>query len=258
VSLRLWSEPLKGDRVRLNFEVADSGIGIEAAALSRLFTNFSQADSSTTRRYGGTGLGLVIAKRLVNMMGGDIQVRSEVGQGTCFSFFIEADVCAAHSPGSTSLSSLAGHLDHSENLPAHRETRPWSVLLAEDNLINQKVACAILTREGCTVDVAENGVQAVEMAAANGYDLIMLDCQMPEMDGYQAAAAIRKLEQNGHRTPIIAATAGAFMEDRARCLEAGMDDYISKPISTSAVAAVLDRWLKGNLSENLSVQDTIR
>jgi CheY-like chemotaxis protein len=132
------------------------------------------------------------------------------------------------------------------------------VLLAEDNLINQKVARAILTREGCTVDVAENGIQAVEMAKLKVYDLILLDCQMPEMDGYEAAAAIRKSEKNGHRTPIIAATASAFVEDKARCLDAGMDDHISKPISTSAVASVLGRWLNDKPRENLPVQDTLR
>ena len=179
------------------------------------------------------------------MMDGDIQVRSEVGKGTCFSFFIEADVCA-QSPASTSLSALAGNCDHDEKPLAHRETRSWSVLLAEDNVINQKVARAILTREGCTVDVAENGVQAVEMAAAKAYDLIMLDCQMPEMDGYRGGGHHPQARKVRPATPIIAATASAFVEDKARCLEAGMDDHISKPISTSAVAAVLERWLKGN------------
>jgi len=238
VKLRLWSERLTGDRVRLNFEVADSGIGMDTKVLGRLFTNFSQADSSTTRRYGGTGLGLAIAKRLINMMHGDIQVRSEVGKGSCFSFFIEA-------AASTSLSALADNCANPEKPVAHVETRAWNVLLAEDNVINQKVARAILTREGCTVDVAENGVQAVEMASAKTYDLIMLDCQMPEMDGFEAAATIRKLEKDSRRTPIIAATASAFVEDKLRCLEAGMDDHISKPISKAAVAAILERWLEG-------------
>jgi signal transduction histidine kinase/ligand-binding sensor domain-containing protein/CheY-like chemotaxis protein len=244
VSLRLWSDRLSGDRVRLNFEVADSGIGMDKKVLSRLFTNFSQADSSTTRRYGGTGLGLAIAKRLINMMDGDIQVRSEVGKGSGFLFYIEADVCVK-SAASASLSALAESCANHEMPLAHRETHTWSVLLAEDNVINQKVARAILTREGCTVDVAENGVQAVEMAAAKTYDLIMLDCQMPEMDGFEAAASIRKLEKDNRRTPIIAATASAFVEDKARCLEAGMDDHISKPISKAAVAAILERWLEG-------------
>jgi two-component system sensor histidine kinase/response regulator len=144
---------------------------------------------------------------------------------------------------STSLAALADNCANHEKPVAHRETHTWSVLLAEDNVINQKVARAILTREGCTVDVAENGVQAVEMAAAKTYDLIMLDCQMPEMDGFEAAATIRKLEKDNRRTPIIAATASAFVEDKVRCIEAGMDDHISKPISTAAVAAILERWL---------------
>ena len=248
VNLRLWSEPLSGDRVRLNFEVADTGIGMDAVAQSRLFKNFSQADSSTTRRYGGTGLGLVISKRLINMMGGDIQVRSELGKGSCFSFFIEADVCsssqATTSQAATSLAALAENCDNGNHPPSQPAIRQWSVLLAEDNAINQKVAKAMLAGEGCTVDVAENGLRAVEMAAAKTYDLILLDCQMPEMDGYEAAGAIRKLDEQHRRTPIIAATASAFKEDKERCLSAGMDDYISKPITKASLVAVLERWLK--------------
>ena len=248
VSLRLWSEPCKDDRVRLNFEVADTGIGMDRAALSRLFKNFSQADSSTTRRYGGTGLGLVISKRLINMMDGDIRVQSEVGKGTCFSFSVEVEVCAS-SGAATSLFALAESCDKGENHESHRPNRQWSVLLAEDNAINQKVAEAMLTRQGCTVDVAENGLRAVELAALKVYDLILLDCQMPEMDGYEAAAAIRKLEKGQRKTPIIAATASAFTEDKARCMSAGMDDYISKPITKDSLAAVLERWLKADVPE---------
>jgi two-component system, sensor histidine kinase len=243
VSLRLWSEPQSGDRVRLNFEVADTGIGMDAAAQSRLFKNFSQADSSTTRRYGGTGLGLVISKRLINMMGGDIQVRSELGKGSCFSFFVEADVCSP-SPATASLAALAQNCDNDDHPLSQPAGRQWNVLLAEDNVINQKVARAMLAGEGCTVDVAENGLRAVEMAAAKTYDLILLDCQMPEMDGYEAAGAIRKLDELHRRTPIIAATASAFKEDKERCLSAGMDDYISKPITKASLAAVLERWLE--------------
>jgi len=249
VKLRLWSEPQNGERVRLHFEVADTGIGMDTAALGRLFKNFSQADSSTTRRYGGTGLGLVISKRLINMMGGDIQVRSKVGKGTCFSFFIGAEV-SAQTGTSASLFALSENCLESEN-PSQPGTRPWNVLLAEDNAINQKVAQAMLLREGCTVDVAENGRQAVEMASAKPYDLILLDCQMPEMDGYEAAAAIRKLETTNRRTPIVAATASAFVEDKARCLAAGMDDYISKPITKSSLAIVLERWLKAKVADNV-------
>jgi signal transduction histidine kinase len=243
VTLRLWSEPRSSERVRVHFEVADTGIGMDAGTLSRLFKNFSQADSSTTRRYGGTGLGLVISKRLINMMGGEIQVRSELGKGSCFSFFVEADVCSP-SAAATSLAALAENCHNGES-PRNQPVLPrWSVLLAEDNVINQKVARAMLADQGCTVDVAENGLRAVEMAGAKTYDLIMLDCQMPEMDGYEAAGAIRKLDEQHRRTPIIAATASAFKEDKERCLSAGMDDYISKPITKASLAAVLERWLK--------------
>jgi signal transduction histidine kinase/CheY-like chemotaxis protein len=242
VRLSLSGEMQPGEHIRLGFEISDSGIGMDAVVLGRLFNSFSQADSSTTRRYGGTGLGLAISKRLINLMGGDISVRSEVGKGTCFAFFLDTLTCLTAPQDTSSLSALANHIENVPGLGSDVLVR-WSVLLAEDNPINQKVAGLMLTRCGCSIDIAENGALAVEMAMAKAYDLILLDCQMPEMDGFEAAASIRKFETGGPRTPIVATTANAFAEDKARCFAAGMDDYISKPITKSALEAVLDRWL---------------
>jgi CheY-like chemotaxis protein len=236
ISLGITVESRVENQARLRFEVTDTGIGMDDSALGRLFQSFSQADSSMTRRYGGTGLGLVISKRLINLMGGDIAVKSEPGKGSCFSFVLDTET-APDSSKAAALAGLAG--------PAGNEalTRPWAVLLAEDNVFNQKVAQLMLTREGCTVDIVSNGLEAVKMAASKVYDMIILDCQMPGMDGFEAAAAIRNLEAQGQRTPIIAATANAFVEDRSRCIAAGMDDFISKPLNKSVLHSVLRHWL---------------
>jgi signal transduction histidine kinase/CheY-like chemotaxis protein len=241
ITLTVATESWKEDRGRLRFEVTDSGIGMDTTALNRLFERFSQADSSTTRRFGGTGLGLAISKRLISLMNGDITVRSEVGKGSCFSFFLETEA-AQQAPANPSLTVMARLV---ETVPAAgREPTQWSILLAEDNLINQRVAQLLLARHKCTLDIAGNGVEAIRMATAKAYDLILLDCQMPEMDGFETATALRKLEEKGgRRTPIIATTANAFAEDKARCLAAGMDDYISKPVSKVALDAALQRWL---------------
>jgi signal transduction histidine kinase/CheY-like chemotaxis protein/ligand-binding sensor domain-containing protein len=242
VSLRADCERQGGDQVRLTVAVQDSGIGMDATGLSRLFQSFSQADASTTRRFGGTGLGLAISKRLINMMGGDIQVTSEVGKGTCFSFFIETVDCSQLSETS-SLCALAARCLVNRGASPTEPTREWSVLLADDNLINQKVGKLMLSKMGCVVEVAENGLQALEMASAKAYDLIFLDCQMPIMSGFEAATRIRE-QQTDRRTPIVAATANAFAEDKARCLAVGMDDFITKPLTKPALEAILKRWLK--------------
>jgi CheY-like chemotaxis protein len=239
IHVSLTAELQQADQVRLNFEVIDSGIGMDAAALGRLFQSFSQADSSTTRRFGGTGLGLAISKRLILLMGGDIAVRSEVGKGSRFSFFLETQT-TPQTPANTPLTVMANLV---EMPAAGGASMRWSILLAEDNLINQKVMQLMLRRHNCTVDIARHGAEALKMATVKTYDLILLDCQMPEMDGFEAATALRKAEKATRRTPIIATTANAFAEDKARCLAAGMDDYISKPVSKVALDAALERWL---------------
>ena len=236
IALRVSRDPHEaGGRAMLRFTVTDTGIGISAEALSRLFRSFTQADSSTTRKYGGTGLGLAISKRLVELMGGDIGVESEVGRGSTFWFTVDlAVVDAVHTaePAVEPVNPVHPH-------PAGR----GRLLLAEDNPINQKVALHLLGRLGYTVDLAQNGAEAVEMVQRRHYDLVLMDCQMPIMDGFQATKAIRQLTGPVSRITIVAVTANALAGERERCLAAGMDDYVPKPVSKETLDQALARWL---------------
>ena len=373
------------EHAQIRFAVEDTGIGIPEDKLERLFDKFTQADASTTRKYGGTGLGLAISKQLVELMGGTIGARSELGQGSAFSFTLPLPLqphVAADAPPAEDLSQLrvlvvqehpvmrqvlqeqlaSWDLDHhgcstatealtalqtaqAADIPYQvaiigfelsnsdgetlgrtikadpqltdtalvlvtsaglrgdakrsteagftayltkpiRQSQLWDtlvmvramqrhgnttlvtrhsmteahttptpaasappltlharILLAEDNAVNQKVAVRMLEKFGCRVDVAANGLEAVRMLIQLPYDAVLMDCQMPEMDGYEATAAIRQHETDGRRIPIIAMTANAMQGDRQRCLDAGMDDYVSKPVKPAAVRAVLERWL---------------
>jgi signal transduction histidine kinase len=212
-----------GDRsVKLLFKVVDTGIGISEEVQEKLFKSFSQADSSTTRKYGGTGLGLAISKSLCEMMDGEIGVESELGKGSTFWFTAVFEKVAEKDK-------VVVHEIVAED---EEKSHPMHILLAEDNIINQKVALANLQRFGHTVDVAKNGLEAVDLARKNKYDLILMDIQMPEMDGYEATTIIREDEKQAGTTshiPIIAMTANTFEGDRERCIAIGMDDFVSKP-----------------------------
>jgi two-component system sensor histidine kinase/response regulator len=204
----------------LHFEVCDTGIGIAPEKQEVIFRAFSQADNSTTRRYGGTGLGLTIAARLAQNMGGRIWVKSCAGSGSTFGFTVMVSAC--ESPVNSAATGRAPGEDHKHGL---------RILIAEDNPVNQKVACGILEREGHSLTLACNGVEAASAMENGPFDLILMDIQMPLMDGYGATAAIRaRGDAAGGRTPIVAMTAHARPEDRERCLAAGMDGYLSKPI----------------------------
>lgn len=222
-------------RAMLRFAVTDTGIGISPEALSRLFRSFTQADSSTTRKYGGTGLGLAISKRLVEMMGGSIGVESELGRGSTFWFTV--DLCTVEEI-QPSLSATPELVD-----PVSLDPKRGRLLLAEDNPINQKVALHLLGRLGYNVDLAQNGAEAVEMVQRRKYDLVLMDCQMPVMDGFQATKAIRQLDPPLSRITIVAVTANALAGERERCLAAGMDDYVPKPVSKETLDQALARWL---------------
>jgi signal transduction histidine kinase/ligand-binding sensor domain-containing protein/CheY-like chemotaxis protein len=223
-------------RATLRFTVTDTGIGISPEALSRLFRSFTQADSSTTRKYGGTGLGLAISKRLVEMMGGAIGVESEVGRGSTFWFTVDLCTVEAAPPCSPFIPEPVS--------PVYQNLRQRGrLLLAEDNPINQKVALHLLSRLGYTVDLAQNGAEAVEMVQRRTYDLVLMDCQMPVMDGFQATKAIRQLAQPLSRITIVAVTANALAGEREKCIAAGMDDYVPKPVSKEALDQALARWL---------------
>jgi len=220
--------------VRLRFEVTDTGIGIAEDARERLFEAFSQADASTTRQYGGTGLGLAISKKLVELFGGDIGVRSDVGVGSTFWF------TAQFRTGSpTLISTKPAPVDAVRT----QTTEPGLVLVVDDNATNQRIAVRMLEKLGHRADVAASGIEAVDACARMPYDLVLMDCRMPLMDGYEATRTIRAVEGTGRRTPIVAMTASAMVADRERCLAVGMDDYLSKPVRLTDLADMVDRRL---------------
>jgi len=222
------------DAVRVLFEVIDSGFGIAPQALPSIFESFHQVDGSMSRKYGGVGLGLAIVKQLVEAMGGKIEVSSKPGNGTTFSLELLLEKAS----------------DLSQVAPQERDlgkaTFSGHVLLVEDNVVNQEVVLGMLNYLGCRVDVAANGREALEATARQPYDLILMDCQMPEMDGYEATRIIREKE-NGENykshTPIVALTAHAMQGDLENCLAAGMDDYISKPFTQKQLQQFLAKWL---------------
>ena len=222
----------------VRFAVTDTGVGIPPDRLDRLFKSFSQVDASTTRKYGGTGLGLAISRQLAGLMGGTVGVRSDLGRGSTFWFTARLPV----DPSATAAPPL---------LPAARPPSPAAppagrrLLVAEDNEVNQMVVGELLRRLGYAFDLVGDGRAAVDAVAAGGYDLVLMDCQMPELDGFAAATAIRSAEAAAGRPrlPVVALTANAIKGDRELCLAAGMDDYLSKPIDPQELAAKLQAWL---------------
>ncbi|MCG3190729.1 MAG: Sensor histidine kinase RcsC [Burkholderiaceae bacterium] len=218
--------------VRLRFEVCDTGQGIARDHLDSVFDAFTQGDASTTRRHGGSGLGLAIAKDLTELMGGRLGVESRLGEGSTFWFELAlqpaGDAPARSAPPP----------------PIEFGALAAQVLLAEDDSVNQMVVEAMLTRLGCIVEVVGDGKAAAGAAARRRYDLILMDCHMPAMDGFEATRRIRddEFERGRGRAPIVALTADALAGDRERCIEAGMDDYMTKPVSSAMLAACVERW----------------
>ncbi len=228
--------------IELRIEVSDTGIGITPEACEYLFESFSQADASTTRRYGGTGLGLAISKQLVELLGGRIGVQPRPDRGTTFWFTVHLRKAEVASDDNGARQMILDRTITRGPLEGRAPAKP-SVLVVEDNVVNQKVAALTLERLGYRVDVAANGLEAIDALRLTPYDAILMDCQMPEMDGYEATHQIRRLRGARRGTPIIAMTAGASRDDEARCLRAGMDDYVSKPVSAEHLAKVLERWV---------------
>ena len=229
----------------LGFAVRDTGIGIAPEAQARLFKAFSQADGSTSRRFGGTGLGLAISKQLVELMGGGIGIESEPGRGSTFSFTVRLlQVARTDVAKASTIAVNPGAAAFAPGLSRGR------VLLVEDNRVNQELAKAMLHHLGFEVDTAADGRTGVTAESAHDYDAVLMDCQMPEMDGFQATATIRLREAGEgatasapRRVPILALTANAMQGDRERCIAVGMDDYLAKPFTKDQLAAMLARWI---------------
>ncbi len=236
------------ERAVIQFTVSDTGIGISQDKIALLFESFTQADNSTARKYGGTGLGLTICKRLVSLMGGKLSVESEVGQGSSFSFSL-----------SLALNGLEQENDHSsdtsETSAAMDAIRFARILLVEDNIINQQVAQEILAKANLHVETVNNGKEAVEAVTAKDFDAVLMDIQMPVMDGYEATKIIRQ-DLGKTDLPILAMTAHAVSEERDQCFEIGMNDHIAKPISRHNLFLVLNNWIKEKPKQPIAPQQS--
>lgn len=237
VAVAVGVESPAADGWMLHFSVKDTGIGMSAQTLETIFQPFSQADTSTARTHGGTGLGLSICKSLTELMGGAMSVQSEVGRGSCFHFTVRVRRPAAPGAAPVPASAAPGHQADAQALAGAR------ILLVEDNPFNRDLAKEMLERAGICVDEACDGQQAIRMASASDYDAVLMDCQMPVMDGYSATIQLRKNPRLS-TLPIIAITANAMAADVQAALDAGMNDHVAKPIRVSKLFAVLNQWIR--------------
>ncbi len=222
------------DNVEIMFSITDSGIGIAEEKIEKLFKSFTQVDSSTTRKYGGSGLGLTISKRLTELLGGEISASSKLGKGSVFNFTILAEIKNEHK--------INNSTNGIEPVKSDNLSKNCSILIVEDNVVNQVVATGLFKKFGYEVKVANNGLEAVEKVKEGTFDLVFMDCQMPEMDGFESTKKIRELENESNNIPIIAMTANAMGGDKEKCLSSGMDDYLSKPIDPVHLKEKLEKW----------------
>ena len=265
VDVRVSVAEEREEGVLLRFSVKDTGIGISEEKLGVLFNKFSQADASTARQYGGAGLGLAIGKQLAELMKGSIGATSAEGKGSEFWFTALFGRGMADADDDTpvlSPESIGFKEAKSFRMPRPRfERRGIRILLAEDNRTNQQVAVGILKKFGLWTDVVADGEEALAALKNVRYDLVLMDCQMPRMDGYEASRRIRAMEDGARHLPIVAMTAHAMVGDREKCLDAGMDDYIAKPVSPQSMLGVLEKWLPAgetDAPEHVSVTDNTR
>jgi CheY-like chemotaxis protein/two-component sensor histidine kinase len=233
IKVSVSGKKLQDSTYEIHFAVSDTGIGIPSDKANRLFRPFSQVDASTARKYGGTGLGLVISKKLVEMMCGKIWVESTPGKGSTFNFTIRSEPYLGEA-----VDSRKGAALHLADIHTGLD-QSLRILLAEDNIVNQRVTLRMLSKLGFRADVAANGLEVLEALERQSYDVVLMDVLMPEMDGLETTRAIRQLDTLGPK--IIAMTASALKGDREMCLEAGMDDYIAKPVRIEDLAKALRR-----------------
>jgi diguanylate cyclase (GGDEF)-like protein len=240
VKLRVVVKSEQTGKQEISFEVSDTGPGVPPEQQADIFNAFSQGDGTITRRHGGTGLGLAIAKRLVEMMDGNIHLVSTPGEGACFRFTLELPVVSSHNS-----KDLQPHTSKTDKTIPVQTTFKGRILLAEDNEVNQDVAIGMLAALGCRTDLAENGLQVLNTWNSGHYDLILMDCHMPEMDGFSTSEEIRRIEQKENRDPIpiIALTADVQKGIVQQCLASGMNGYLSKPFTRRQLADILHRWL---------------
>ena len=254
VNVRIESERAEAGCVRVRFSVSDTGIGVPESDRESIFESFSQSDESSSRNFGGTGLGLAISSRIVAQMGGAIELQSKVGEGSNFSFAIDFDAAPGNlaSPNGKPLDEKPNARVTGIAVDRRSADRPWQkptfdalVLIVEDNPVNQKVALGMLASLGCRCDVAENGIEGVAAVRNQRYDLVLMDCQMPQLDGFEATRRIRDWESGRDARPqtIIAVTANAMEDDRQRCVDAGMSDYLPKPFTLAQLRSMLAKHL---------------
>lgn len=245
VVLSLRELDQKRESVVLDIEVRDEGIGMEPETVERLFSAFMQADSSTTRKYGGTGLGLAICKLLADAMNAKIEVSSELGQGSVFKFTVELPIPDEDAvPFKIARSKNAREETDSVQKAVQQDYASKRILLVDDNAINRKLGKRFLKQMNFSVELAENGIEAYERATSEEFDIILMDLQMPELDGIAATKKIRASSSQHKNVPIVALTANAFAEVREQCKEAGMQDFITKPLRVNVLSEVLERWIQ--------------
>lgn len=264
IKIAVKTNPLEKGRVRISTSIFDSGIGIPADKIKELFKPFSQITGIEGNSLGGTGLGLVICKEFTSLMEGDISVDSVVGEGSRFDFSIvvqqqDVDNSQTQKEEAKNAQDEIDEIQFTDaDIKLHIDKRKgFKILLAEDNLINQKVAIRTLNSAGYEVDAVMNGERAVRAHTQNKYDLILMDVQMPDVDGFAATKMIRALKEPKNKIPIIAITAHALIGDREKCIEAGMDEYVAKPMVAREIIRLIDHFLKVNYTENIKVKDDV-
>jgi CheY-like chemotaxis protein/HPt (histidine-containing phosphotransfer) domain-containing protein len=248
VSVLVLQQDHQHDSVVLRFEIEDTGIGIPQQMHAKIFEMFTQVETSSTRKFGGTGLGLSICRRLVELMSGEIGFQSKEGLGSVFWFSIRLETVPRMSAVLPVREIQA--LDSRQMTPGFESQRfeksSVSILVAEDNPINQKIAVRILEKKGFHVDAVDSGLDAISAVQNDSYDIVLMDCQMPEMDGYETTRRIRAWEVAAGEVPlpIVAVTANALKGDRERCIQVGMNDYLPKPVDTEVLVSTLEYWIQ--------------